>query len=142
VDLFEPSSGSQVHDFNGGTLPSGLLWTLPVDHDGVRFSHHGHRARLRIHDMPVIDQFPGAFRTPATIDLEIEWDANAPFVAHGSGTSVPPTDGAAFLGAYAPADATGRFAGSEFGFEFESNRGANAKRGFALIGHVRNGSQL
>ena len=142
MDLFEPSSGSQVHDFNGGTLSSGLLWTLPVDHDGFRVSHRGTRARLRIRGMSVIDQLPGTFRTPATIDLDIAWEASGPFVAHGSGKAVPPTDGAAFLGSYAPADSSGRFSGSEFGFAFESRPGVSAERGFALIGRERNGSEL
>jgi hypothetical protein len=36
VDLFEPGSGAQVHDNNGGLLASGLFWTLPVDDDELR----------------------------------------------------------------------------------------------------------
>jgi hypothetical protein len=39
VDLFVPSSGAQVHDFNGGILASGLFWTLPVPDDALWISH-------------------------------------------------------------------------------------------------------
>jgi len=41
VDLYEPGSGSQVHDANGGILASGLFWTLPVADDELTFSRDG-----------------------------------------------------------------------------------------------------
>lgn len=47
MDLFEPGSGSQVHDFNGGRLASGLFWTVPVAGEALRVSRDGRRAVLR-----------------------------------------------------------------------------------------------
>ena len=55
MDLFEPGSGSQVHDNNGGVLASGLFWTLPADE--LRVSEDGRRAVLHIENIGVIDSF-------------------------------------------------------------------------------------
>jgi hypothetical protein len=145
VDLFEPSSGSQVHDFNGGILTSGLFWTLPLGpRDVFHVSADGTRARLRVHQMPVIDTFsfgaPGG--TPATVGLALEWRATAPAVPRGRGEAVGPNDPAAFRGRIAPALATGWCQGAEFGFRAQSDPGASTARGYALVGHERNGSAL
>jgi hypothetical protein len=81
VDLFEPSSGSQVHDFNGGILAWGLFWTLPAD-DGVHFSRHGRRAVLDVENVNVIDsfQFGSGSGTPGTVTMHVEWRATGPTV--------------------------------------------------------------
>jgi hypothetical protein len=141
VDLFEPGSGSQVHDFNGGVLTSGLFWTLPLDDDAIQVSHDGRRAVMLAEGVQVIDsfQFGSALATPATVDVHIEWRATEPAVARGSGTAVAPTDPAAFLGRFAVADATATLSGSEFGFSFRSDPGVTTDRGFAQLGRERNG---
>lgn len=141
MDLFEPGSGSQVHDFNGGILASGLFWTVPVDDDALWVSHDGRRAVLEAHDVPVIDsfQFFGPNQIAATVSFRVEWRAAGPFVRRGSGTAVAPTDPAAFLGRLAVADSIGAFKGSEFGFSFRSNPGARAPAGAAELGRERNG---
>jgi hypothetical protein len=141
VDLFEPGSGSQVHDFNGGILASGLFWILPVDRRALRVSRDGRHAVLRVRDVPVIDsfQFFGPSQTPASVSFRVEWDATGPFVQRGSGATVAPTDPAAFSGKLADATSTGAFAGSEFGFSFRSKRGVSTARGFAELGRERNG---
>jgi hypothetical protein len=100
------------------------------------------RAVLRAKNMAVIDtfQFFGPSDTPALVDLRIEWEATGPAVPRGKGTTVPPTDPAAFLGEIAPAVSTISFSADEIGFEFESNKGASTSpRGFAEIGSERNG---
>ena len=55
-------------------------------------------------DVPVIDsfQFFGPNQIPASISLRVEWRASGPFARRGSGTNVPETDMAAFLGDIAP----------------------------------------
>jgi hypothetical protein len=142
VDLFEPSSGSQVHDLNGGVLASGLFWTLPAD--GLRFSDDGRRAVLHIEDVGVIDsfQFLSGTGTPATVSVDVEWTATGPQVQRGEGAAVPSTDAAAFLGRFAVAESTARFAGAEFGFSFRSNPGVSTAGTFAEIGQERNGRFL
>jgi hypothetical protein len=144
VDLFEPGSGSQVHDFNLGIPPSGLFWTGTIDDHEFRIDHRGRRAVLELRDMPVLDsfQFLGPNVIPATNSLRVEWEATGPRVARGEGASVPPTDPAAFRGRFAFARATGRFTGEELGFAFESNRGVSSDSGFAELGTERNGAFL
>ena len=142
MDLFEPSSGSQVHDLNGGILASGLFWTLPAD--GLRFSDDGRRAILHIEDVGVIDsfQFLSGTGTPATVGLDAEWTATGPKVQRGKGATVAADDAAAFLGRFAVAESTARFAGAEFGFSFRSNPGVSTAGTFAEIGQESNGSFL
>jgi hypothetical protein len=141
VDLFEPGSGSQVHDFNGGILPSGLFWTVEVDDDAFRISRDGRRAKLRAEDAPVVDSFTFGGRNviPATVSLRVRWDATESPVSRGSGGAVAPTDPAAFLGRFARATSTGTFSGAELGFSFRSDGRATTDRGFAELGRERNG---
>jgi hypothetical protein len=140
--LFDPGSGSQIHDFNGGILPSGLFWTVNVKGGSVDFKIDSQRAILHVQNLPVIDtfQFFGESDTPALVDFRVEWRATGRAVPRGLGATVPPTDPGAFLGDIAPAVSTGFFSGEELGFEFVSNRGAStAPRGYAQLGTERNG---
>lgn len=91
--------------------------------------------------MPVIDtfQFASPFLVPSTVSFKIDWEATGPAEPLGSGSAVPPTDPAAFLGTFAPARSTGWFSGAELGFSFASKRGASTDRGYAEIGTERNG---
>jgi hypothetical protein len=141
VDLFEPGSGSQVHDNNGGILASGLFWTVPLDDDAISISRDGRRLVLRARDVPVIDsfQFFGPNQIPASVSFRVEWRAMGEFVERGSGTNVPPTDPAAFLGRFAVARSTATFQGSEFGFGLRSDPGVSTDGGFAELGRERNG---
>jgi hypothetical protein len=145
VDLFEPGSGSQMHDNNGGILASGLFWTLPVPDRALRVSRDRRRATLEVDDLQVIDsfQFGGAFQTPARVSFRVDWRAIGPSVPQGSGTAVPPEDKRAWLGEMAPALSTGRFKGEEFGFAFRSDGQARTDRGgYAQLGRERNGAFL
>jgi hypothetical protein len=141
VDLFDPGSGSQVHDFNGGILASGLFWTLPLDDDALRISHDGRRAVLDVDDIQVVDsfQFGSGIDTPATLSFHIEWRATGPFVDRGKGPAVAPTDPAAFLARFAVARSTAEFEASEFGFSFRSDPGVSSDQGYAQMGRERNG---
>ena len=139
MDLFEPGSGSQVHDLNGGLLASGLFWTLPID--TLRVSDEGREAVLDADDLEVADSFTfgSGLATPARVSMHVEWRATGPTVTRGQGTKVSATDPAAFLGEFAVAESTAEFAGSEFGFSFRSDPGVSTERGFAEIGRERNG---
>lgn len=130
-----------MHDFNGGILPSGLFWTVNA-RNAIDFKIDDERAILHVRNLPVIDtfQFFGASDTPAVVDFRVEWKATGRALPRGLGATVPATDPRAFLGEIAPAVSTGSFSGEEFGFEFESNRGASTSpRGYAQIGRERNG---
>ena len=131
-----------MHDFNGGILPSGLFWTVNLSQSTVDFKLNDTRAILHVQNLPVIDtfQFGGASDTPGLVDFHVEWKATGRAIQRGMGAAVPPTDAQAFFGEIAPAVSTGSFSGEEFGFEFESNKGASTSpRGYAQIGTERNG---
>jgi hypothetical protein len=90
-------------------------------------------------DVPVIDsfQFFGPNQVPASVSFRIEWRTSDPFVQHGKGTTVPPSDPGAFLGQIAPARSTISAAGEEWGFEFSGDAGTD--RGYAQLSRTRNG---
>ena len=144
MDLFDPGSGSQEHDYNGGILPSGLFWTLDVSRVSLDFKMSDRRATLRLRDLAVIDtfQFFGPSDTPAVLDMRVEWRATGPAVPRGSGASVGPEDPAAFVGEIAPAVSTASFEGDQIGFAFESTTASTSPRGYAQIGRHRNGVYL
>jgi hypothetical protein len=134
-----------VHDFNGGIRPSGLFWTVDLPDRAFRFTRSGRHATLEAEDVPVVDSFtfvpiPPVNVIPATVSFEVRWDATGPLMELGSGSAVPPTDRAAFLGRFREARATGSFSGRELGFSFESDPGASSDPlGFAELGRERNG---
>jgi len=144
VDLFEPGSGSQVHDNNGGILASGLFWTLPVDDHELTFSRDGRYATLDVKRIEVIDSFTfgGPTGTPATVSLRVRWTATGRTVERGRGDTAPATDPAAFRGQFAVAHSTAAISGSEFGFAFRTNPGVSTDGTFAEIGRERNGTFL
>ena len=87
-------------------------------------------------------QFGGPLAVPATVDLDITWEATGDPQPRGMGLQVPPTDRAAFLGSFAPARSTGSFSGSTLGFSFRSNPTPNTDQSFAEMGTARNGTFL
>jgi hypothetical protein len=115
---------------------------LPEDSFDV--SDDGRRARVRVSNIPVLDQFQflGPNLVPATVSFEVVWTATGAFQALGKGKSVPATDPAAFIGRFARARAVGSFSGAELGFTFQSNPGVSSDRGFAEMGTERNGAFL
>jgi hypothetical protein len=133
-----------VHDFNGGIQPSGLFWIVQLPDDAFRISRNGRRATLQAEGLSVIDsfQFGGPVSVPATISLNVTWDATGDRVSRGKGSAVTPSDPAAFLARFASARSTASFTGSELGFSFRSNPGVSTDRGYAELGTERNGSFL
>jgi hypothetical protein len=132
-----------VNDFNGGVQPSGLFWIVEVADDTFRVSRDGRHATLEAEDVCVVDsfQFGGTTQVPASVSFAVRWDAIGPRRRRGSGSAVPPTDPAAFLGDFATARSTAWFSGRELGFSFRSNR-ADTEGGYAEMGPERNGAFL
>jgi hypothetical protein len=133
-----------VHDFNGGIQPSGLFWIVQLPDRALQVSRDGRRATIRAGDVCVLDsfQFGGPVSVPATISLNVTWEATGQRVSRGKGSAVAPTDPAAFLGRFAAARSTASFTGSELGFSFRSDPGVSTDRGYAEMGTERNGSFL
>jgi hypothetical protein len=110
--------------------------------DAFKVSDDGRRATLEARDVCVLDsfQFGGPVTVPASVSFKIRWEATGGRERRGSGSDVPPTDPAAFLGRFAAARSTGTFSGSEVGFSFRGR--ADTERGFAQLGPERNGAFL
>ena len=141
MDLFEPSSGSQVHDNNAGIFHSGLFWTVELPNGALHFSRDGRRAMVQAKDVPVIDtfQFASPFNVPATVSFRVEWEAIGSPQQLGLGTTVAATDPAALLGMIAPARSIGEFEGAELGSSFVTNAATTDPLGYAELGRERNG---
>lgn len=130
----------QLHDFQGGIPPSGLFWTVQIPDNSFRVSRDARRAELHVKNLCLIDSFTflGTTTTPAVINGLVRWEAMGPPQARGSGNEVPPTDPSAFEGRLRFARATGRFSGTELGFEFTA-QGSTRREAFAELGFERNG---
>jgi len=142
VDLFDPSSGSQVHDFNAGISSTGLFWTLAIPSGDLVVSPDSKSATLTVTNQAVVDNFTflGSNSVAATVSFQIEWVA-AGTARHFVPGSPDPTDPSNFFGdLYQNTTATGSFSGSESGFSFKSDPGASSAAVFAEIGMERNGS--
>ena len=144
MDLYEPGTGSQAHDFNGGILPSGLFWVVQLPDDAIRVSGDGRRASMEAHRVAVLDsfQFLSPDVVPGTLSFRITWEATGHRRPRGKGSAVPSADPAAFSGRLATAKSTGWFSGSEVGFSFRSHPGTDTDRTFAEMGFERNGAFL
>jgi len=145
VDLFDPSSGSQVqvHDFSPGTLPNGLFWTAQLPPDAFDVRDNGRSARLRLREQPLVDTFTlgGPLGIAAQVSLDVMWSATSEPIARGEGTAADPTSPAAFSGDFAEASCSGRVSGFETGFAFATST-LTATDFFAEMGQERNGSFL
>jgi hypothetical protein len=145
VDLFDPSSGSQVqvHDFSPGTQPNGLFWTAQLLHNAFKVRDGGRSARLRLREQPLLDTFTlgGPLAIAAQVNLDVTWDATSKPSARGKGKGVASTSPAAFSGDFAEADCRGKVSGFETGFAFETGP-LRAMDFFAELGQERNGSFL
>ena len=84
-------------------------------------------------------QFGGPLAVPATVDLDITWEATGDSQPRGMGRQVPATDGAAFLGSFAPARSTGSFSGSTLALQLPIESHPSTDQTFAEMGTAQNG---
>ena len=138
--MYDPSSGSQVHDQTPGILPNGLFWTAQIPSRAFHVSHDGHLARLTLHAQPLVDtfQFGGALAIAAQVNLDVRWQATGEPIKRGKGAAVEPTSPAAFIGHFAEASCTGTISGFETSFSFKTGELTSADF-FAELGTERNG---
>jgi hypothetical protein len=141
VDLYELGSSSRIHDFTGGILPSGLVWTVPLPDEAVVVSPNGRRLDVDIHDLTVIDTTSGG-NVPAIISFQITWKARGKLLSLGRGNAVSPTDPASFLGRFRRAQARGTFSGTAGGFTFQSGPKRKSRTLFAELGTQQNGAMI
>jgi hypothetical protein len=141
IDLFDPSSGAQVHDFNGHLSQSGLFWIVAVPNYALSLSEDG-PARLHLTEAATIyNTFifgPGTEYASATFD--ITWTPSGE-VHHFRPGSSSPTDPSNFAADIRFATATGSFTVIRNGVTFTINNASSAGA-FAEVGRERNGSFL
>jgi len=144
VDLYDPSSGDQVHDFNADIADSGLFWTIAIPDGALTVSKNLKTAHLHMEDVDIIDsfQFLGENEVPATVSFDITWTGQGARHHYKPGSS-DPTDPTYFDGKFREGVSTGTFSGSNAdGFSFTSDAGASSAGVFAELGIERNGSFL
>ena len=140
--MFDPGSGSQVHDLQPGTLPNGLFWTAQIPDNAFHVSPDDQVASLTLRAQPLVDtfQFPGSLgiSAAAQVNIDVLWRATSDPITRGKGTDVDPTSPAAFIGHFAEASCIGRVSGVETGFSFKTGELTSAES-FAELGPERNG---
>ena len=141
MDLFEPGTDSRIHDFTGGVLPSGLVWTVPIPDESVLVSPNGRRLDVDVHDVAVVDMTAGG-NVLGVVSFQITWKGKGKARNLGLGNTVPPTDRASFLGRFFKAQARGTFSGSAGGFTFQSGPKRKSKTLFAELGTEQNGALI
>ena len=145
MDLFDPSSGSQVqvHDLNPGTLPNGLFWTAQLPQEAFEVHDNGRVARLKLRELPLVDTFVfgGKLAIAAQVNIDVRWQATSDPIERGKGATVPTTSPAAFTGHFATASCRGRVSGVETGFSFKTGE-LTADAFFAEMGQEQNGDFL
>jgi hypothetical protein len=142
VDLYDPSSGDQVHDFNADIADNGVFWTIQIPDSALTVSKNLKAATLHVENVQIIDSFTflGEHSVPATVSFDITWVGSGARHHYKPG-SEDPTDPTNFNGKFRDAVATGSFSGSNAdGFSFTSDPGATSAGVFAEIGIEKNGS--
>jgi hypothetical protein len=140
VDLFDPGSGSQVHDLQPGILPNGLFWTAQIPDNAFQVSPDNQVASLSRRAQLLVETFvfDGSLAIAAQVDIDLLWQATGAPIKRGQGTAVEPTSPAAFIGRFAKALCTGTVSGFETGFSFKTDELTSADF-FAELGPERNG---
>jgi hypothetical protein len=152
IELYDPITGQQLHELNGGIGPSGLCWTVRVPDSALEVSENLQAATLHVENATAVETFQrfGPATVPATVSLDITWAAAGP-QRHYKPASMDPTDPANFDGKFRFAEATGTISGSTAeGFAFSTVGTASTEAvssvfkipGWAEMGRERNGSFL
>ena len=138
--MFDPGSGSQVHDLNAGILPNELNWTAQIPDNTFQVSPDDQVASLTLRAQPLVDNFTlfGPLSIAAQVDIDVLWQATGAPLGRGKGAAVEPTSPAAFTGHFAEARCTGTISGFETGFSFTTGP-LTSDAFFAELGSERNG---
>ena len=138
--MIDPGLGAQVNDINGGIYPNELFWTVQLPRGAFKVSDEGRYALLSVRNLPLVDtfQFGSPLSAPAHVDTDIVWRAQEDPVTRGSGSTVAPTDPAAFIGHFAEATASGRASFVQTGGSARTGK-MTADGFFAEMGHEQNG---
>ena len=81
MDVYEPSSGAQIHDLNPSDYhPTGLFWTIEIPEDGIEVNLGKGHASMEAKRVPIFDYgnignalSGGAPRTPGVVSFRVVW---------------------------------------------------------------------
>ena len=126
-----------MHDFNGGTTPAGLVWTVRLPGDALTVAPRGNVVTVDARDVAVVDERAApAGDTAATVSFRMTWKGRG-------GRRRLAAASPAFAGQFfRHARAQGTFSGAEGGFAFASTMRGRARSTFAELGTEQNGSFL
>jgi hypothetical protein len=114
------------------------VWTVPIPDESIVISHGGRRLDVDVHDVAVIDAAPTDVH--ATVSFQMTWRGKGRARQLGRGTTVAPTDAAAFLGHFFRSRVHGTFSGVSGAFTFQSKR--RLEKLFAEVGTEQTGTFL
>lgn len=140
MDLYvgQVAPANQIHDFNPGTTPSGLFWTVPVSNDDVQIDLDNATAFMRLTDFDLEDYHTlknailDGPSVPASVSFTIQWSGVLQRVAESSTTET-------YRGQFIHDTATVAWTAQEQGFSFVSDPAETSTTTFAEIGRERNG---
>ncbi len=128
-----------MHDFTGGILPSGLVWTVPIPDESVVVSAGGKRLAVDVHDVAVIDSVGNV---PSTVSFQMHWHGTGRARRRGLGLAVDSSDARAFLGRFFSAKAKGTFSGVSGALSFTSDPKPHEHTIFGVLGTEQTGALL
>jgi hypothetical protein len=145
VDVYEPGSGSQIHDLNPSTFPpTGLFWTIEIPGDGIQVNLGKGRASLEAEDVPIIDYGNignalfggGPAPIPGFVSFKVVWSGVDGRLNIRNNDSVY----GGFAGEFIRNAAQMEWTATVGDFTFVSAPLATSSSSFAEIGHERNGA--
>lgn len=140
MDLYvgQVAPANQIHDFNPGTTPSGLFWTVRIPDDAVHIDLDDSRASMRVGDLDLEDYHTlknailDGPSVPAEVSFTIKWSGVIQRVEEESAAET-------YHGQFIHDTATVAWTAQEQGFRFVSDPAETSKTAFAEIGRERNG---
>ena len=143
MDVYEPSSGSQIHDLNPSPSPPfGLFWTIAIPDDGIDVHLGAGRASMAADDVPIHDygSFPnditGGPGVPGTVSFKVTWSGVQERL---NIRNTNPVYGG-FAGQFIRNSAQMEWKAKVGDLVFQSDPLATSSSSFAEIGKERNGS--
>ena len=138
MDFFDPSSGSQVHDFNPGITTNGLIWVVQIPDDAVVIS--GNTLTIHVANLAIADEiaFLGTVRIPSTLSFDVTYTKSGK-LRKIEPTSQDPLGAFHWTGKMWMATNSGTFSVSRNDGSFSATGSFSSSGMFGEMGKERNG---
>ena len=144
MDVFDPGTGSQLHDLNPSDYhPTGLFWTLPIPEQNIEVQPGNGYASVVAKNLPIYDYgqipialFGGGPCSPGVVSYRILWSGVKQRV---NIRNTDPVYGG-FAGTFVRNSAQMEWMAETEDYTFVSAPLSTSSSEFAQIGHERNGS--